>query len=296
MKKPINIISILLICTLALSSAPIIFGNYASASYYNAAANFLPNKSYYNVFDTAYEEYLSQETANYITSELSDYYSQLYPMYDCTVSDYKYALAALQILGFSGSVVFSKGHRTVLNVTGNNHYGLIDHNGNPFLDYEIYDYASSSNKLTFIWHCQTADHYSGDGTIPKYSDGTYYGLPYCFTHNPNMQKYGSSGSQVYLGWTDKNYTITWVNGTKTYTGAGTAYPHGIGSPQYEWVINSSFKFCQVAGLYWYNMGYGYQTEYALYKMAKTIYGTDFYSTELNNWLIGYGNMWVELPE
>jgi len=287
MKKSITLVSLLLICTIAFSTTPLTLGNYASASTNVGAANFLPNVSYPDYFDTTYETSLSLSTAQYIKTELGKlcgaYPNHSFYRYEssCTFSDYQSVLNTIKTTN-DQAIVFSKGHRTVLNVNGNNHWGIIPWPGTSYIDYQIYSSTTTDNILTFIWHCQTADNYSGNGTIPKYSDNTYYGLPYCFTHNPSMQKYGSSGSQVYLGWTDKNYTITWVNGTITYTGAGTAYPHGIGSPQYEWEINSNFKFCQVAGLYWYYMcDKGYQTQSALDSLSMDVYGTrNFYNTEV----------------
>jgi hypothetical protein len=76
MKKSLSTVSVLLICLMALSSVPVIFGNYASAT--TCAANFLPN--YYVpyagsvILDTANEAALSESVANYIVSVLSSNY------------------------------------------------------------------------------------------------------------------------------------------------------------------------------------------------------------------------------
>ena len=305
-KRVITLVSLVLMCIIALSNMPLISGNFVSA-YHVGAANFLPNVAYYPPagFDTAYELSLSIATAQYITSELSKWYNpwpnHCYDYYesDCTVNNYKLILNALDLYD-DEVVIFSKGHRTIQKVNGENHYGLIAWNGQYLLDYNIHTYTSSKNVVTFIWHCQTAQHYNGNGQVPLDNNNVPYGLPYCFTHNANMQKYGFSGTQVYLGWEDnsRNYTIYWTNGTISHTGLGQPAPYNttyIGSPQYEWLINPDYKYAQVAGNYWYYMQQGCTTNQALNKLSNDIYGTRFDDTELKNWLIVYGNMNVGLP-
>ena len=115
MKKSLNIISILLICSIALSSAPMIFGNYASAT--TCAANFLPN--YYIEYvndngtlvplDTPREVDLSERTANYISLELNRYY-WLYDVRNsvCTANNFDYCVYDLQ--NYDNAVIYSKGH------------------------------------------------------------------------------------------------------------------------------------------------------------------------------------------
>ncbi|MDR2202824.1 MAG: hypothetical protein LBE76_00665 [Nitrososphaerota archaeon] len=203
-EKIISIASVFLICLLAFSTAPLTFGNYASAASVGAA-NFLPNVSYTDYFDTAYESTLSLQTAQYITNELDKLYgaspNQNYYKYEstCKNTDYTNTLNTIKN-NYDKAVVFSKGHRVVLNVNGYTRYGLIPWPGNTsYLDYQIYGSTSTDNIVTFIWHCQTAMNYNGNGVIPRYPDTTHYGLPYCFTHNANMQRYGNSGNQVYLG-------------------------------------------------------------------------------------------------
>ncbi|MDR0318610.1 MAG: hypothetical protein LBI09_01080 [Nitrososphaerota archaeon] len=163
---------------------------------------------------------------------------------------------------------------------------------------DIYSLTSSKNVVTFIWHCQTASDYPGNGLLP-YDTYGYVSMPYIWTHNPSMLKYSTSSgsSQVYLGWVDRaGYTITWPNGTTTNTGPGTTYPT-IGSPQYEWKINPTYNYGHVAYLFWHNMCNGDTTNDALNTLSKTVYGSsvNFRSSDLNDWLIVYGNMNLGLP-
>jgi hypothetical protein len=133
-------------------------------------------------------------------------------------------------------------------------------------------------------------NYNGNGVIPSLG-GYVYGLPFCFTHNPSMGYYGSSGSQVYLGWVDRNdFWIQWPNGT-----APTHRPT-VGSPNYEWKMTANNDFGRVAELYWYYMSQGTYTSYsALNKISTDIYGTGFMTGYLYNWLVIYGNQAMVLP-
>lgn len=208
MKKTSNIISILLIFSILLSATPLVFGNYASAS--TGAANFLPNVFYdptQNGFDTNNELQRSQNAANYISSLLVSRYGSGYVTTGisntATKLNYQARLSNLQ--NYDNIVFFSKGHRTVVNNTT----GIIPYHTVPYPDAnsyllgpEIYSRTSSKNVVTFMWHCQTAMNYPGNG------------LPYSFTHDNGMGYYGGTGSQVYLGWNDKyNFYIQWPNGT-----------------------------------------------------------------------------------
>jgi len=76
--KKTHIVSLLLICSLMLSTTPLVFGNYASAA--TGAANFLPNYAYPGpgTVDTANELSLSLTTAQYITSLLAGKYPSSY--------------------------------------------------------------------------------------------------------------------------------------------------------------------------------------------------------------------------
>jgi hypothetical protein len=285
MKKSLNIISIFLICLMVLSTTPLIFGSYASAS--TCAANFLPN--YYVPYtpdgiplDTATEVTLSGSVADYITSVLNS----KYPIFDrrnldCTDTYFESILSSLQ--SYDNAVIYTKGHRNAYSSNGYTHYGLIMNNGATVWDYEIYPLTSSKNVNTFVWHCQTA-------IIPAfgYESGVgYCGLPIAFTHNTGISstKWGSSGSQVYLGWTD----------------AVPQYPYPLtaGSPQYTWSINNNYNYAQVAAMYYYYVGQGYSTIGALNELCKTIYGTAYpyasTSCQLHYWLVYYGNGDLGLP-
>ena len=275
----------LFVCLLALSSAPAIFGNYASAQNSGTcAANFLPN--YYVpyapggvVLDTANETALSESTANYIKSVLNS----KYPIFDyrnstCTDSNFRSIVNALQ--NYEKAVIYSKGHRNAYSSGGYTHYGLIMNNGGTAWDYEIYPRTSSKNTNSFIWHCQT-----GIQPSSNYESGVgYCGLPIAFQHDA-LPKWGSTsaGNQVYLGWTDQV--------------PGSGYPLSAGSPQYEWKINSNYNYANVAATYYYYVGQGYSTIYTMNELSSMIYGYSYSygSSPLYYWLVYYGNGGVGLP-
>jgi hypothetical protein len=130
------------------------------------------------------------------------------------------------------SVVFSKGHRGMPYCGepwyNTNHISLIDHNGVNVHDrYHISTHTSSENTVTIIWHCESAEHYFGNGTIPE-DDFGCYGMPYCWTHNASMPSWGANGTQVFLGWVDQ-------------------------SPQFETQANGMWNHAHVAYLFWYYM-------------------------------------------
>jgi hypothetical protein len=156
------------------------------------------------------------------------------------------------------------------------------------LDYEIYPSTSTNNAVTFIWHCQTAMNYNGSGVTPTLG-GEYYSLPYCFTHNPSMGYYGTSGSQVYLGWVDRtDFYIQWPNGTQTYRPT-------VGSPNYEWKMAPTNDFGRLAEVYWYYMSIGYSSNDALTQATLAIYGVNFGSSYINGCLVIWGNKNMGLP-
>lgn len=268
---------------MVLSTTPLIFGSYASAS--TCAANFLPN--YYVAYtpegiplDTPEEVTLSGSVADYITSVLDRY-----PYYDCrglacTNSTFKSDITSLQ--SYDNAVIYTKGHRNAYtSSTGYKHYGLIMNNSATVWDYEIYPLTSLKNVNTFIWHCQTS-------IIPSstYEPGVgYCGLPIAFTHNTGIgsTKWGSSGSQVYLGWTD---AVPQYN-----------YPLTAGSPQYTWNINYNYNYAQIAAMYYYYVDQGDSTIDALNNLSATIWGSTYtYSSSLlHYWLVYYGNGNLGLP-
>lgn len=277
----------LLICVLGLSSIPLLSAaNSVSAV---TGAVFCPN-NYQAGTDTANEISLSRTICTYIKNTLDARLSGgCSGWFDagCSAAIYRYVLANLQYT--DQAIVFSKGHRGMPYLTANppssNHYSLLDYNGYDVKDNtDIYDRTGSNYVVTFIWHCETALHYPGGGTIPQDTYG-YYGMPYCWTHNANMPMYtGTTGSQVYLGWTNSV--------------PGDPYPEQDGgSPQFEYEIDAEDDYSNVAGAFWYYMCDDDDNSVleSLDLLCDDIYGQDFADTDLNGWLIVYGNKNLELP-
>ena len=265
----------MLICILTLSPTPLIFANTASASV--GAATFLPNNIQIGT-DTPREIDLSTDTSNYISNMLSVRYPyHVIEKTDATVYSYNTFLTLMQN-NYDEIVVFSKGHRGMpylnYNPASSNHYSLIDYYGDDVVDAtNIYQKTSSKNVFTFIWHCETANKYPGNG-IPPNDYWGYYSMPYCWTHNANMQQYGTSGDQVYLGWNNN------------VPGNNYPQPRG-GSPQYEWTYSSNYWYAHVSYLFWNYLCQGYTTKQALDMVAYQIHGSGytFDDTVLKNWLI-----------
>ena len=256
------------------SSTPLIFGNYATAAPFGAV--FLPNYYVANVtlpggvnvtLDTPNELNLSENVTNYIMSVLnSKFYTQDFRNTVCTDSTFKNVIAIQQAMAFA--VIYSKGHRDAMSAGGYTNYGLVMNNGVTVWDTEIYARTSSKNIHSFIWYCET-------GIIPSPNNGTN-GLPIAFTHNPRIPLRGTSGNQVYLGWTNA---------------VPKGHPLPGGSPQYEMPINTDYNYAQVACLYYYYLDQGCSTAVALNQVAATIYGSTYiYPTSpLFGWLLYYGN-------
>jgi len=288
-KKTISFVSLLLIGIMALSMMPLIFGNYAAAS--TGAAHFLPNNFQATAnpgtgpvtLDTLNEVALSEAIGDYITLTF------IYRNYDsvtdrrnsyCTPAAFKSDIGALS--NYDKGVIYSKGHRTAYNHTcGNVHRGLIMHyNGTFVSDYEIGSLTSSKIKHAFIWHCET----SVMPTSPNPDNCGYRGMPKAVTCNPNIAWWGTSGTQVYLGWSNA-------------VPSGSPLP--AGSPQYEWALiqasSANYNYGDVAILYYGYTGWGYSTANALIQLSYVLYSKSFESTTLANWLEVYGNMHVGLP-
>jgi hypothetical protein len=247
----------------------------ASASI--ASANFLPNNR--SCLDTINELTLSLNVAQYVSSVLDNcfyYYGDA-----CTVSAYCSLLSLLKN-NYDEVTVFSKGHRGVpyLSSTPANsdHRSLLDHYGDDLIDSaHIYPRTSSGNVVTFIWHCETALKYPS-------SNDTYgwYGMPYCWTHDNTMEQYNDTGSQVFLGWTNEV--------------PGGDYPLPGGSPQYEFeIVPDTHIYAHVAYYFWYYMTNGDTVEEALDNLCDDIYNDNFEDTDLNGWLVAWGNIDLELP-
>ena len=284
----------LLICLMLLSFTPIIFGNYATAS--TGAANFLPSVTYTwpNGFDTTYESQLSLSVAQDITSYLaSKYPTSYFSAYgnQANLANYRSTVSYLQ--NYDKAVIYSKGHRGGLN--GNLSVALITNETSTtknFFDNDIYTRTSSKNVVTFIWHCQTADYYP-QGANPS----NPYGMPYAFTNNPSMTKYGTTGSQVYLGWTNKASLQIYNFTSKQYH--YITNPQGgsaVGSPQYEWGITPYYDYSHIAKHFGLLMSQGKSVQGALNILSDRIYGqSDFINSDLYGWLIYYGNKYTTLP-
>jgi hypothetical protein len=281
---------------MAFSSAPMIFNNYASAVYPGTcAANFLPTY-FVDGLDSWWEVGLSADVADYIRSVLNSNY----PMYDfrdadCNASTFKTYVYALQ--SFDTAVIYSKGHLAWQKcVYDYEHMGLAMYNGNlpSVWDTELYPLTSSSNVHSFIWHCRTAimpDDYPNPG------DCGYRRLPAAFTHDVNISLWGTSGSQVYLGWYNKENLLAWdFDNGQYYTVYNIWDEPKVGSPQYEWGIDPNFNYAQVACMYYYYLGQGYTTAQALVALAPILFNDKSYeSSTLSGWLVAYGNMYVGLP-
>jgi hypothetical protein len=270
-----------------LSSTHLFFGNFTTAS--TGAGNFLPNVTYSGYFDTDNEVQRSQTATYFITSLLTSRYGYCVTGINSTAAKLNYQATLSNLQNYNNIVFFSKGHRTVINDT----LGIIPYHDTTvsplpsnayLLGPEIYNITSTKNVVTFIWHCQTAIKYPGSG------------LPYSFTHNNGMGYYGGTGSQVYLGWTDKDdFYITWPNGTVTPSPSSNSTGIQVGSPQYEWKMTPTNDFGRIAELYWYYMYSGYSSIAALDQATQAIYVVDFSDSYINGWLVVWGNKNLTLP-
>jgi len=108
-------------------------------------------------------------------------------------------------------------------------------------------------------------------------------MPYCWTHNSNLQAYSTGGDQVYLGWTNQV--------------PDPPYPEQRGgSPQYTYeIVPDTYNYANVAGSFWYYMCEGDTVFQALTHLANDIYRTSFYQTDLYGWLYVWGNADLSLP-
>ena len=286
LKKIKSFIGVLLICTLLFSFVSLSLGNLATAS--TGAGNFLPNVFYdssENGFDTEDEIDRSQITFDYVTYLFGSRYGYGYVItgVNSTAAKLHYQAGLSNLQNYDNIVFFSKGHRTVKN----GEIGIIPNHTVPYPDVnsyllssEIYSHTSSKNVVTFMWHCQTAQYYPGNG------------LPYAFTHNPILGYYGGTGDEVFLGWEDRyDFYIQWPNGTTVLS----PYNRTVGSPQYEWKMTPTNDFGRVAELYWYYMSIGYSSIDALDLVCRAIYGVRFSSSYINGWLVIWGNKNMLLP-
>jgi hypothetical protein len=97
-----------------------------------------------------------------------------------------------------------------------------------------------------------------------------------------MGCYGTSGSQVFLGWNNQV--------------PPPPYPEQRGgSPQYEYAIVNSYNYAFVAGAFWYYMSLGYNVVGALNSISSLIYTCNFSQSPLYGWLVVWGNQNLYLP-
>lgn len=68
-----------------------------------------------------------------------------------------------------------------------------------------------------------------------------------------------------------------------------------GSPQFEYPAAGVWNFAHVAYLFWAYMDSDYSVSGALNALSLQIYGNYFTETDLNGWLIVYGNAEMYLP-
>lgn len=230
-------------------------------------AVFCPN-NFQQEIDEAGEITLSTQTCTYIRNMLVSRGHFCYLSINSTLNDYCTLLSNLHIL--EDIVVFSKGHRGIP-FPSPNHISLLDNTGNDVIDNtHIYPRTSSENVVTFMWHCETAEHYVTNG---NHTDAYgYYGMPFCWTHTNSLVCYGDSESQVFLGWVD-------------------------GSPQFlESIDDSPYNYAHVAYYFWYYMCDDESVIESLNDIASLIFGADNYlSSDLCDKLVIWGNRNLVLP-
>ncbi|MDI9578282.1 MAG: hypothetical protein QM398_09135 [Thermoproteota archaeon] len=274
--KAITIGAILLLSILVISAVPAIGINSVKADY--GSATFCPNNSVEGL-DTDNELYVStvitSEIAYYIYSYYGSYYNYFFygteqsPIYP---SDYSWALNTLQD-NCDKITFFSKGHCTPWGYASQ-HYQLLctlsdennDHQAKDAI--HIFPYTDEFEcRLTFLWHCATARSYPIPP--PYYDPDGPCGMPFCFTHNVGMTKYGTSGWAVFLGW----------NWQSPQFESEIPYQY----PDYNWT------FGHFAYFYYQLMAYGYSVNGALEELSWFFYNTDFQNCPLYNSLIVWGN-------
>lgn len=239
-----------------------------------------PN-NYVSGVDSVNEAYYTDVICDNIASYLNNYYTTNYhytwhgsagnPIHP---SDYSTILQTLQ--DYCDKVTFfTKGHCTPWGYNGNHRQILCTlSSGNPPNSEQAKDSIHIwphtgyyENRFSFIWHCGTAEMYPLSSPYQDI-DGPI-GMPFCFTHNVNMDYYGSSGSYVYLGW-------IW-----TSPQFDCEIPNQYW-PGYYWWLHFAYYFFQ-------ELSYGYSVMQTLQDLSWAIYGQDFYQSPLNGWLVVWGN-------
>jgi hypothetical protein len=233
------------------------------------SAAFCPNY-WWQDLDTENEIYLSTTITEYVADCLDDRYGYCFlnTDEDATVSDYADVIWTLNV-AYDQAVFFSKGHR---GIWVSNHRSLCDHYGDDVRDsVEIYNNTSEDFLFCFIWHCESAEIYPS--SQDQYG---WRGMPYCWTHDNNMQQYGSSTDHTYLGWYE-------------------------GSPQMEYDIDEQYPwlnwtYAHFTYLFFETMYYDYTVYETLNYLAGEIWSEQYFSgTELWFKLMVLGNGGATLP-
>ena len=198
MKRTAKIASVFLASLVAIFTIPqsIIQPVYGSM----ASDSFCPNYYYNEEFDPPGEHQLAEELTEYIAYFFAERYDYSYLLTNDSATVYYYR-TLINILDNSDEAgFFSKGHRNLWPYPTCDHMALFDRNGNDVKDsQDIYPYSSGKFRFVFLWHCETAEMY------PSSDDE---GMPYCFTHNNDMELYGQdNGYNVFLGWENGSPTV-----------------------------------------------------------------------------------------
>jgi hypothetical protein len=277
MKKPrIAIFVLLLLCLLAVSALqPIVSATEHGAGVF-CPNNWQPLPYPLGAGDTLNELWLSTTACECISEYLSDIYDgYVYFLWGDTDPKGPYVTStmfydALDDLENSNEKVsiFSKGHCCPWGSGSSNHLQLMmTLDWDPAHDADIWLHTNKcKTHFCFIWHCGTALHYP---VAPPYRDQYGpYGMPLCFTHRIDMNKYGSTGPAVFAGWI-------------------------FLSPQFENYIpgDDVWQWAHLAVGIFACMRYaGYSLGVALNEMSNQIWGDNFNSCPIYNNLTVFGNM------
>lgn len=274
MKQKKIIESFLLLSLLFLLTPSI---NSSVFAYEGGTAVFCPNTyiPYPEGPDTENELYVSYQTCYYISNFLSNYGNNdlNYYRHDEQVGEYTWGAYLYTLKSNTDyATIFSKGHN--VQNWNPNHYMLLDNDaGDGATDSNhIWSYTSNNeNYFVFIWHCGTAQSY------PSSQDAYgWYGMPYAFTQNNNMNYYGTTGDYIYMGWDwyspQFETEITWQNPDLNWTYAHYAYFF------FDYMTNGNSVWTSLA------------------LVSDDIGSTTFGGSGLYGDLVCYGNVYSDLPD
>lgn len=271
MKAFIKIGSVLLLSVLFLTTV------YA---YDGGTAVFCPN-NVVEELDTTYEIWLSTQTCDAIHDMISAYGdNDLNYFYLNSTSNLRWGLTINTLkTNTNHATIFSKGHcvpwgdDNIPPYGTGDHFALLDHDGDYAEDNDhIYAYSSGNeNYFVFIWHCGTALSYPS-----AEDDDGYYGMPYAFTRDNDMDWYGSSGDYVVMAW-------DWQ------------------SPQFESQVswqypNYNWTYAHYAYLVFDYLCDGYSIGESVNYVSWYLGTCSFYDSGEWGELIGWGNGYLDLPD